>query len=568
MRIAVLDRKRCKPKDCNYKCFRICPINKTGGEAIVIDEETKKPVISESLCTGCGICPKKCPYDAIHIINLPEALDDPIHQFGVNGFRLFNVPVPRQGVVGLVGSNGIGKTTALKIMAGEVQPNLGAEASWDELIEHYRGHEIQDYFEKIKQGGVKAVYKPQYVESIPRHVSGTVGEVLDKVDERGVVGEIVSQLDISHIMERDVGVLSGGELQRMAIAACLARDADIYLIDEPGSYLDVRERLKMASAVRSLDDRRVVVVEHDLVVLDYLSDYIHVFFGEKGAYGIVSSLLGVRNGINEYLNGFLTKENMRFREPIRFDVKPAGESSKTDTLFEYPGFKCSLGSFRLSADEGGFETPQVVGILGPNATGKTSFVKVLAGLADSEPQVDLDLRVSYKPQYIEVSDDLVSFKRFKSGLIQQLNLNHLMDKKVSQLSGGELQRVAIAECLSMDADVYLLDEPSAYLDAEQRLDVSKIIQRHAFENKKTVLVVDHDVLLIDYLSDRIMVFDGVPSESGHANRPEGIEAGMNRFLGEVDITFRREPETGRPRANKPDSVKDREQKQQNKYYYS
>ncbi|MBD3261133.1 MAG: ribosome biogenesis/translation initiation ATPase RLI [Candidatus Altiarchaeales archaeon] len=567
MRIAVLDKKRCKPADCNYLCIRFCPINKTGGEAIVKDEEDEKPVISESLCTGCGICVKKCPYDAIKIINLPQEVGDPVHQYGLNGFRLYNLPLPRAGVVGLVGANGVGKTTALKILLGEVKPNLGGEAGWEDIIERFRGHELMEYLAQVRDKKIRAVYKPQYVESIPRYVSGTVSEVLSKTDERGALNDLTNALDIGNILERDVSVLSGGELQRVAICACLLRDADVYLLDEPSSYLDVRERLNVAKTLRSMGDKRILVVEHDLVVLDYLSDYVHVFFGKQTAYGIVSNILGVRQGVNEYLGGFLRSENMRFRDEIRFDVKPPKDASESKTALRYPDLSVDLGGFNLSIKEGSIKESEVLGVLGPNATGKTSFVKVLAGVQEADKKIDLNLEVSYKPQYIKPRQEPVASLHIAGEFLKQFDLTPLLDKPQNQLSGGELQRVAIADCLTQSADLYMLDEPSAYLDVEQRLALAKYLKKYAYDNKKSVLVVDHDILLVDYLSDRLMIFSGEAGMEGVGNPPTDLVSGMNFFLKQMQVTFRRDPDTGRPRANKSDSVKDRQQKQQNKYYY-
>jgi ATP-binding cassette subfamily E protein 1 len=140
-------------------------------------------------------------------------------------------------------------------------------------------------------------------------------------------------------------------------------------------------------------------------------------------------------------------------------------------------------------------------------------------------------------------------------------------RKLNELSGGELQRVAIAHCLSQDADIILMDEPSAYLDVEQRLIVSKVIKEMMATTGKSAIIVDHDLLFIDYLSDKLIVFDGEPAIRGLANPPMSMDEGMKKFLSELNITFRRDEENYRPRINKEDSQKDREQKSSGKLYY-
>ncbi|MEA1924720.1 MAG: ribosome biogenesis/translation initiation ATPase RLI [Candidatus Altiarchaeota archaeon] len=568
-RIAVLNKDRCKPGECRLLCMRVCPKVKTGDEAITVDEDTGKPVISELLCSGCGICVKKCPFNAISIINLPEETGDPVHQYGINGFRIYNLPTPKNAVVGIVGSNGIGKTTVLKILAGELKPNLGGEAKWGEILERFRGNEIQNYLEKLALGEVKAVYKPQYVESIPRYVEGTVGDVLKERDESGRLRNIIAALNMNSCMEKDVDSLSGGELQKLAIAACLIRDGDVYLLDEPSSYLDVSERLNVARAVRELSDSNIFVIEHDLVVVDYISDYIHVIYGKPGAYGVVSNIKGVRVGINEYLAGFLRSENVRFREELTFSVAAPTEISKRSELIKYLSLEKKYPGFDLRVDEGALYRSEVLGILGPNATGKTTFVKMLADVIKPDNlELDYDLRVSYKPQYIKSSAETVRSLKLKPYFIKKLNLDHLLESRLDELSGGELQRVAVADCLSQDADLYLLDEPSAYLDVEERLRLVKYLRRFSEDNETSVLVVDHDILLIDYLADKLMVFSGESGRHGEASESLSLRDGMNLFLTEMDVSFRRDLDSGRPRANKPDSVKDREQKKRGEYYYA
>ncbi len=584
MRIAVIDHSRCQPRKCSLECVKFCPGVRMGEETIVMDDTRGKPLISETLCTGCGICVKKCPFEAITVVNLPDELDsDKVHQYGENGFRIFRLPYPKEGAVtGLIGENGIGKTTILRILAGELIPNFGTqEASKESVLEHFAGTQLHDYFKALYAGELRAVHKPQYVDALPKIVSGEVGELLSRVDERGEMRQVVERLELEHALPRELSRLSGGELQRVAIAAALLREGDIYIFDEPSSYLDVEQRLKVGRVIRELaQEKRVLLVEHDLVVLDYLADYVHVLYGRAGAYGIVSHPRSVRQGINAYLNGYLREENVRIRaEPVRFEVRPPVVAREENLLLSFSRLCKSYDGFELCIAQGEFYRGEVVGVLGPNATGKTTFVKMLAGVVEpDEGEVSISARVAYKPQYIKpefTGTVLEAIARvatpgdafFENEVARPLNLKSLYDLRVKELSGGELQRVAIALCLAREAEVYLLDEPSAYLDVEQRLRVAKMIRRVMEKREALAIVVDHDILFIDYISDRAMVFSGDPGVRGEATSPLEMRLAMNTFLREMGITFRRDPETGRPRANKPGSVKDREQKAKGEYYY-
>ncbi|MEM2546813.1 MAG: ribosome biogenesis/translation initiation ATPase RLI [Candidatus Bathyarchaeia archaeon] len=311
-RIAVLDPDKCKPKRCGRICHRFCPMVRSRVEAIRFEGDV--PVVVESLCSGCGICVKKCPFNALSIVNLPNELESECsHRFGPNAFKLYRLPTPSPGIVlGLVGKNGIGKTTTLKILSGEIQPNLGNyenPPSMNEVIKFFRGSTLQEYFQKMSEGKLKVVHKPQYVDKIPKVVSGKVGELLERVNEREVLKNVAEKLELNKIWERPLEALSGGELQRVAVAAAICREADVYLFDEPSSYLDVKQRLEVAKAIRSLkqNGKIVVVAEHDLAVLDYLSDQVCIFYGEAGVYGIISHVYGVRTGINFYIQGYLSK---------------------------------------------------------------------------------------------------------------------------------------------------------------------------------------------------------------------------------------------------------------------
>jgi ATP-binding cassette subfamily E protein 1 len=588
-RIAVLDADRCKPKRCNRVCHRFCPIVRTKIEAIRFEGE--KAVIVESLCTGCGICVKKCPFGAISIVNLPDELEkDCSYRFGENSFKLYRLPTPSPGMVlGLLGQNGIGKTTTLKILSGEFRLNLGnyeSPPTWHEIVQHYRGSTLQDYFLKLSENKLKISHKPQYVDKIPRAVSGKVGDLLEQVNERGVLDQVADQLELKQVWDRSLEVLSGGELQRLAVAASICREADVYLFDEPSSYLDVKQRLVVAKTIRSLksEQKITIVAEHDLAIIDYLSDQICVFYGEPGVYGVVSNVHGVRTGINIYLEGYIPDENVRFRkEPIIFHEKPPAQvAGAGETLLAWPQIEKTYKGFKLVAQPGEIRRGEIVGILGANGIGKTTFVKILAGIEEADDGSKFDkLKVSYKPQYISaeyqgtVQELLmnVAKENFSSGwyrteILQPLRINLLLERNVAELSGGELQKIAIAACLSRDAELYLLDEPSAYLDVEERLNMARAIRRVVESRNVTGFVVEHDVVTQDFIADHIMVFTGRPGVEGTSKPPTTLRKGMNMFLKEMEVTFRRDPATKRPRVNKEGSKRDRFQKEIGEYYYT
>ncbi len=589
VRVAVLDEDRCKPKRCGRVCYRFCPPVRSRIEAIRFEDE--RPLVVEPLCVGCGICVRKCPFKALSIVNLPDELEEECsHRFGPNTFKLFRLPIPPSGVVlGLLGQNGIGKTTALKILSGETKPNLGnyKEApDWPELVRHFRGSTLQDYFQRLSDNELRVVHKPQYVDRIPRIISGRVGDLLEKVGDRSRLKIVSEQLELQTIWDRQINVLSGGELQRVAIAATICRDADVYLFDEPSSYLDVKQRLQAARAIRNLREngKTIIVAEHDLAILDYLSDQICIFYGMPGVYGIVSHVHGVRVGINIYLEGFIPDENVRFRkDQIIFHVKPPSAGVVAgDTLLKWDKAKKSYEEFELSVEPGEAKRGEVIGILGPNGIGKTTFIKLLAGIEDSDEKTPSQdkLTISYKPQYISseyegsVEDLLKSIAKkdfasswYRSEILQPLSVQPILDRDVTELSGGELQKVAIAACLSKEAELYLLDEPSAYLDVEERLSMARTIRRAVESRNATAFVVEHDVVAQDFIADRLMIFIGEPGIYGVANPPMRLREGMNNFLTDMKVTFRRDPVTKRPRVNKEASKLDRYQKKIGEYYY-
>ena len=590
-RVAVLDQDLCQPQKCGLECIKYCPVNKSGAECVTINEESKKAQIDEDICNGCGICVKVCPFDAITIVNLASELaTDKIHQYGANSFRLYKLPTPRKGeVVGLLGRNGMGKSTVVNILSGKLKPNLGRYENppeWDEIFKHYSGTELKQHFQKIEQNQIRASIKPQQIHHLAEAFDGTGNELLDKYDERGITRELVRELGLQNSMEQSLKELSGGELQRIAVAAAASKDTEFYFFDEPSSYNDVFQRTGVARVIQGLAKigKSVMVVEHDLTLLDFLSDYIEVLYGEPTAYGIVSNILSTKIGINVFLDGYLPNENVRFRDKkFSMDVS----SSSTDIFQEgsdivnYPRLEKNFDSFSVTIEPGKVRKGEVLGIMGANALGKTTMMKMIAGVQKPDVgSIDKKIKIAYKPQYLQndIDIEVIALLEKASGgpiegsqeeeqILDPLKIRKLYNKSIKNLSGGELQKIAVASCLIQKVDLYALDEPSAFLDVEDRIAVAKFLQKFVRSYGKSAIVIDHDLQLMDLVSDSMIIFEGESGKVGTATSPMPKPEAMNRFLKSLDMSFRRDEKSLRPRVNKIESRLDKDQKSSGNFYY-
>ncbi len=590
-RVAVLDKELCQPKKCGLECIKYCPVNKSGADCIILNEEIKKAQIDEDICNGCGICVKVCPFDAITIINLASELaTDKVHQYGINSFRLYKLPTPRKGeVVGLLGRNGMGKSTVVNILSGNLKLNLGnynEPPDWDDILKYYSGTELKSHFEKIKDNQIKASIKPQQVYNVAKAFDGTTKELLEKYDERGVSRDLVKELGLQNSLENHLKELSGGELQRLAVAVATSKEADFYFFDEPSSYNDVFQRTNVARVIHSLTKigKSVMVVEHDLTLLDYLSDYVDVLYGEPAAYGIVSNILSTKVGINTFLDGYLANENVRFRDKkFTFDASSSTteQFQQGEEIISYPLLEKKFPSFSVSIESGKVRKGEVLGIMGANALGKTTMMKMIAGVEKPDSgEIDKKVKISYKPQYLtsDVDVEVISVldkaneipimgSIEEEQIVEPLKIKKLYNKSVKNLSGGELQKVAVVSCLLQKADVYALDEPSAFMDVEDRIAIAKFIQKFVRSYGKSAIIIDHDLLLMDLISDSMVIFEGTSGVEGHATSPLSKTEAMNQFLKSLEITFRRDEKTLRPRVNKDASRLDKQQKDSGNYYY-
>lgn len=626
----LLDPEKCKPNMPAWTYF-LKHAGSCGKECISVIKSPPQIIVHRNACAACLNRAKRCPDNAAKVIKLPSNMEtELVHSYGENAFKLHGLPMPRVGqVLGMLGCNGTGKSTAVKILAGQIKPNLGQydnPPSWADITKYYRGSDLQNYFKMILEDKLRVSVKPQIDQDVAKSLVGNrVGTLVAQRDERGCGERLLQELDLAHLEDRDVGELSGGELQRLAIALAVMKDANVYMFDEPTSFLDVKQRIEATKVIRSLvssgessvKPTYVVVVEHDLAILDYMSDYIHCLYGEPGAYGVVTKRATLRNGINNFLAGYIPAENMQFRdEALTFKVSQisaadarelgiGGGQGKPIGRYEYPEMTKVLQSedgktsFTLHVEGGDFSGCEVIGLMGENGTGKTTYLEMLAGLHDKETTpvdgaektydcapmslLGMGVTLAYKRQnfapkfrrYPGTVRDLlernvpIAFtdQMFSLLVMKPLNMEDLMDMPVASLSGGELQRVAIVVCLGTPASVYLIDEPSAGLDCEQRVIVAKVIKRWVVSHlQRTCYVIEHDCLMMSALADRMILFTGRPGIETHAHPPSSVGEAFNRFLQSLEVTFRRDPTNCRPRINKDGSVKDREQKSAGEYY--
>jgi ATP-binding cassette subfamily E protein 1 len=317
-------------------------------------------------------------------------------------------------------------------------------------------------------------------------------------------------------------------------------------------------------------------------LLDYLSDYIHILYGEPGAYGIVSPLQSIKVGINNFLEGFIPSENIRFRDrSYKFDNSGQNEDVVLEKpLTKYSNLTKSYPSFKLSANSGQIREGEIVGLVGANALGKTTLMKMIAGIEKPDSgNIEMSAKISYKPQYLQQDHDgdtrsllstayqaPIEGSAVENHILIPMGMKRLYDKNINTLSGGELQKVAVCATLVRPANIYALDEPSAFLDVEDRISLAKFLHRFVKAEGKSAMIIDHDMQLIDLVSDSLVIFTGTPAIEGIAHNPMNKEDGMNQFLRTLAITYRKDETTGRPRINKMGGRLDRKQKDSGDYY--
>ncbi|KAJ3425958.1 atp-binding cassette sub-family e member [Anaeramoeba flamelloides] len=670
-----------------------------GKKCIVKNEETGSIEIDLDVCVGCMICVKRCKPKALSFLNVESIFTKKIFEYATDNYWLSSIPFPQPGkILGIMGGDFLGKSTILKLLSGKLIPTKD-QKNWEKYLISNRKTGIVEYLNKIYNDEMKIRFKVQRLENYIRNFKGKIHKQFEKSGVINMKEEILTKLSITNLGSRDFTQTSANELQRIAIGLTVINECNIYIIDQPTDFLDIEARYRIAKIIRSLSkgDNYIIVVDHDLSFLDYVSDICSFVYGVPSKHGYSSQVQPVREGINDYLQGYdnhlqyqfrstalkfldpnlnkncekineienekvkvkvkenetenenenknkkenqkekvnenenekekenenenekvnekenvkenkkeKEKEKEREREKDKEEETKIGNqtekenenqkekhkktnkfnenNSNNSKIFDisYQNMQKRYQNYQLTVKEGIItKKDRIIVLLGKNGSGKTTFMKMLAGVISPEEEVEISkFKCSYKsqkviPRYKGTVKELFEQKisnsfqdqDFNDLVIKPLQISKFYTFKVRELGGKEITLVALCLALGKTVDLYILDEPFQYLDSEQQIKCANVIRNFMTKYEKRCLISLHNLMITHFLANSIIVFEQIEPQLFIANSIESVYNGLNRFLNLLQITACIDKNTHRLRLNKNTSQKDVQQKKNNVYFF-
>lgn len=454
------------------------------------------------------------------------------------------------------GPSGCGKTTLVRLINGLVPNFYQGELSGKLLINQtfHFNRSLQETSKIV--GTVFQNPRSQFfsTNTTSELVFGCENQGIDPVEIEARVQQAVLDLKLSHLMNRDIFKLSGGEKQKIACATVSVTENPIYVLDEPSSNLDMQaiNDLRLQLKFWKAQGRTIAIAEHRLYYLRDLID--RVIYLENGQIMQIYSAEAFKSLSAEAMQNLglrpFSLNTIRMADYSKSSRKAVIEIKRLD--FTYPKSK----EVALNIRDLKVPKASVTAIIGHNGAGKTTFARCFCGLEkrssseiiDEKKQIKAKQRL--KKSYLVMQD--VNHQLFTESvldevllsmtnpdeayalkLLESLNIAELADLHPLVLSGGQKQRVAIASALASDCDYLFFDEPTSGLDLKHMQEVAACIKQLSSLGK-TIFLITHDLELISNCSTHVLKLEEGNNVDFYSLTKENFEKTKSFFIAKHD----------------------------------
>lgn len=448
-------------------------------------------------------------------LNVPK--EPPIH-VNENGFQLYSLPeIPEAGAHGIAGSDSLGKTTSLLLLAGKIDPSKG----WYAAVTRYGGTRLGEHLKRLEADNTRVSLKPQDIARL-RHMP----DLHKNIEDLEIRGEIASDLGITDVPKiGELEKLDAAELQLVAIAAALSSRADIYLLDEPTNFLDIRQKMRVAALIRKVAATKpIIIADHDIAFLDFTCDTIQILYGEAEKWSALTETYPAARALGYIVGGYIPEKKFTLASPTR----PAKRMPAGEILMKINGMRIKRPGFELRMPAGEIRKGGHIAVIGEKGLGRSSLLGAIAGeIKPASGEIKGTPAISLKPQHLSVRNVKNLMKGVPTELIKSIGLERLMGRGPYTPSEGERQKLAVMMCLAKEADLYIFDEPSQGLDILSRLAAARLIAE-----KPAALVTDHDIFFLASITEDAWLLSGKPGQRSEVTKrqlPLAIKSLLKEF---------------------------------------